>query len=180
MLYAKELDKYEIEEGNDLSDEIYDLIINEILIPRARRRAMHLLEKQDRTKKNLSDKLREGGFPPAVIEDAIAYVESYHYIDDNRYAENYVYYKQEGKSKSRIRQDLLQRGIDRDTIDAALESTYETSEEDMVKDILRKKKYDPSTADEKEKAKLYRYLASKGFSYETVADAMAHFSIESD
>ena len=180
VLYAKELGRYGIEEGSELSDETYERIISEVLIPRARKRAMHLLEKQDRTVKNLSDKLREGGFPERVVEDAVGYVSSFHYLDDERYAENYVRYHQDGKSKSRIRQDLMRRGVDRDTIDAALDEGYEASEEQMVTDMLRRKHYDPTTADEKERMKIYRYLASRGFSYDIISDVMAHFSIESD
>lgn len=175
VLYPKEISRYGIEEGKDLSAETYENIIHEILIPRARKRALHLLEKQDRTIKNLSDKLKESGYPPSVIEDAIEYVRSYHYVDDERYAKNYVHYKQDGKSKRRIMQDLLQKGIDKDTAEAALLEEYEKSEEDMVRFLLEKKGYDPDNSDEKDRAKLYRYLASRGFSYDVISDAMGHF-----
>lgn len=164
VLYKREVKTYGLEAGEELSEEAYQRILEETLIPRAKRRAMHLLEKQDRTRKNLEDKLRESDYPQIAIDAAIAYVESFHYIDDERYARSYVHFHQEGKSKRRIQQDLMQKGIDRDVIALVLEEEYETSEEDMIRDLLRKKHYDPESADAKERSKMYRFLAGRGFS----------------
>ena len=145
------------------------------MIPRAKRRAMHLLEKQDRTRKNLMDKLRESDYPQEAIEAAVAYVESYHYIDDERYARSYVHFHQEGKSKRRIQQDLMQKGVDRDTIALVLEEEYETSEADMIRDLLRKKHYDPESADASERAKMYRFLLGRGFSSNDISRVLRGF-----
>lgn len=164
VLYKREVKTYGLEAGGELSEEAYQRILEETLIPRAKRRAMHLLEKQDRTRKNLEDKLRESDYPQTAIDAAIAYVESFHYIDDERYARSYVHFHQEGKSKRRIQQDLMQKGIDRDVIALVLEEEYETSEADMIRDLLRKKHYDPESADAKERSKMYRFLAGRGFS----------------
>ena len=164
VLYKREVKTYGLEAGEELSEEAYQRILEETLIPRAKRRAMHLLEKQDRTRKNLEDKLRESDYPQTAIDAAIAYVESFHYIDDERYARSYVHFHQEGKSKRRIQQDLMQKGIDRDVIALVLEEEYETSEADMIRDMLRKKHYDPESADAKERSKMYRFLAGRGFS----------------
>lgn len=164
VLYKREVKTYGLEAGEELSEEAYQRILEETLIPRAKRRAMHLLEKQDRTRKNLEDKLRESDYPQTAIDAAIAYVESFHYIDDERYARSYVHFHQEGKSKRRIQQDLMQKGIDRDVIALVLEEEYETSEADMIRDLLRKKHYEPESADAKERSKMYRFLAGRGFS----------------
>ena len=164
VLYKREVKTYGLEAGEELSEKAYQRILEETLIPRAKRRAMHLLEKQDRIRKNLEDKLRESDYPQTAIDAAIAYVESFHYIDDERYARSYVHFHQEGKSKRRIQQDLMQKGIDRDVIALVLEEEYETSEADMIRDLLRKKHYDPESADAKERSKMYRFLAGRGFS----------------
>ena len=52
----------------------------------ARRKAMRLLEHMDRTERGLREKMRQAGFAPPAIDYALAYVESYGYIDDERYA----------------------------------------------------------------------------------------------
>ena len=56
----------------------------------ARRKALRLLEHMDRTEKGLRDKLTQSGFSETVSEDAIAYVKDYGYINDQRYAFNYI------------------------------------------------------------------------------------------
>ena len=49
-----------------------------------------------------------------AVEQAIAYVKSYHYIDDLRYACSYVRYQKEKKSNRRLQQDLTEeRGCKR-------------------------------------------------------------------
>ena len=163
FLYNKEVYRFGLKEGEELSQNTYEEILSEILIPRAKRRAMHLLEKQDRTRQNLIQKLKESGYPPPAIEEAVAYVESYHYIDDDRYARNYVRYHQEGKSRRKIYEALLQKGVSKDVILAALDEEYFASEENMILELLKKKKYDVDTADLKEKAKMYRFLLGRGF-----------------
>ena len=49
---------------------------------RAAKKAMKLLEHMDRTEKGLRDRLHQAGFGQDAIEAAMAYVESYGYIDD--------------------------------------------------------------------------------------------------
>lgn len=164
VLYKRELKTYGLEAGMELTDVLYERILQETLIPRAKRRAMHLLEKQDRTRRNLEEKLRESDYPPAAVDAAVEYVASYHYIDDERYARSYVRFHQEGKSKQRIRQDLMQKGVDRDTIAQVLEEEYTTQELDMIRDLLQKKHFDPEQADAKERNRMYRFLLTRGFS----------------
>ncbi|MCR4998932.1 MAG: recombination regulator RecX [Lachnospiraceae bacterium] len=175
VLYKRELKSYGLEEGVELSDVDYARILEETIIPRAKRRAMHLLEKQDRTQHNLEDKLRESDYPNVAIQAAVEYVASYHYIDDERYARSYVRFHQEGKSKRRITQDLMQKGVDRDIIALALEEEYESSEEGMIRDLLRKKNYNPENADAKERQKMYRFLMGRGFSSNDISKVLRGF-----
>ena len=59
----------------------------------ARRKAMLLLEHMDRTEKGLSDRLRQAGFSAEATEDAMNYVRSYGYLNDYRYAMNYISFR---------------------------------------------------------------------------------------
>ena len=61
VLYKGEIRKLGIEEGCVVTEAVYDKILNEILGKRAIKRAMHLLEKQDRTERQLYDKLKQNG-----------------------------------------------------------------------------------------------------------------------
>ncbi len=172
VLYRREASRYGLDAETEISDETWDRLMSEVFIPRARSRAMHLLEKQDRTRAGLVKKLSEAGYPDQAIEEAISYVESYHYIDDERYAASYVRYHQYGKSRRRIMMDLRGKGVSDDIIKQALEAEFTTSEEDMIRQILAKRHYDPDTRDAAERQKTYRFLLGRGFSYEDINSVM--------
>ena len=87
----------------------------------ARRKAMLLLEHMDRTEKGLSDRLRQAGFSAEATEDAMNYVRSYGYLNDHRYAMNYISFRMGTKSRQKILQELSGKGIDRETALAAWE-----------------------------------------------------------
>ena len=161
QLYKREIDKYGITEGEELSN--YDEILNEVLIPRAKKRAMHLLEKMDRTKADIRSKLRRNGYPDEAINAAIEYIESYNYLNDERYAYMYVRNYCNSRSRNRIMQDLYRKGVDKDTINDAIESEYTVDEEDLIRMYIIKRGYDVDNASMKDRDKMFRFLISKGF-----------------
>ena len=88
VLYSGELRTCSLAEGTELTQIQYEQIRHDIIGKRAKKRAMHLLEKMDRTEQELRRKLLESEYPEDLTEEAIAYVKSFHYIDDARYADN--------------------------------------------------------------------------------------------
>lgn len=138
---------------------------------RARLRCMHLLERRDYTEKQLRDKLRLGKteYPPEVIDDAIAYVKSYHYVDDARYACQYVECMKTRKSRRQIEQELYLRGVDRILVEAAFEQCAFVPEETLIRALLEKRHFNPAAADMKERQRIYAFLARKGFSGSSIS-----------
>jgi len=163
VLYNGELQKLGLEEQMTVSDQLYDQLYHEIVGKRAVKRAMHLLEKTDRTEEQLRKKLLEGRYPEELVEEAIAYVKSYHYIDDERYARTFVRLNQERRSAGRMKMDLLAKGIASDVIERALEEENETPPEVLIQRLLEKRGFDPDTATPKETAKMYQFLLRRGF-----------------
>ena len=131
-----------------------------------RKKALKLLEHMDRTEKGLYDRLLRAGFSEALAADAVAYVKDYGYVNDARYATNYIMYRIHDKSHQKIFQELQQKGIDRQTIQSAWDEAAELEMPDERK-LLRQmveKKYAPgSSLDEREMRRLYGYLARRGF-----------------
>ncbi len=163
-LYKGEKRQYGLIEGEEVSQEVFQEICREILIKRARKRTMHLLERKDWTEAQLRLKLSQGYYPDEVIEDAIAYVKSYHYLDDLRFAQNYVRNQKNKKSQRSIQMNLLGKGIAKDFIQQALEEEYEQeNERELILKWIEKKQYSSDTADLKEKQRMYLFLMRKGF-----------------
>ena len=71
VLYKGELKRFGIKQGEDLTQENYEKIQNEVLLKRAKKRAMHLLEDMDRTESALRKKLKAGQYPENAISGAI-------------------------------------------------------------------------------------------------------------
>lgn len=167
VLYKGELRRYGVEVGMLFTDDLRNEIIGTVLTKRAKLRAMHLLEKIDRTEADVRRKLRENLYPQAVIDEAIAYVKHYHYIDDERYADHYIRYKQTTSSRNEIKKKLMEKGISKDVIDAKLEEA-DDSDTELVKRLISKRCSAPEHLDYQERNKLFAYLYRKGFSPETI------------
>ena len=130
---------------------------------RAKKRALHLLERMDRTEQQLREKLRASDYPEEVVEEAIEYVKSFHYLDDERYAETFTRYKKEKMSRQQIKQKLMMKGVDRDIISNAIEEEYDVDETVHIRSILEKKHFSSESADDGEFRRVYNYLLRRGF-----------------
>ena len=173
VLYKKELEKWELVEGNQLSEEDFIKIKNEILLKRAKKRGLHLLEKQGRSQSNLRAKLKEGFYPDDVIEQAMAYIESFGYLNDQILARNIVESRRAQKSHMEIVATLKSKGIQQETIWQVMEEVYDESyEKEAIKYLMNKKRIHLESITQKEKNKFFNYLTRKGFSYDSIKSLM--------
>ena len=140
VLYKGEVSRFGIRIGEEIPPETEEKIRTEVLLKRAKLRAMHLLEDMDRTESALREKLRQGLYPSDVTEAAIEYVKSFGYLDDVRYAENFVRSRQNVKSKKEIGTALLQKGISSEIAKRAMEICYEEMGEEEAIRIIRDKR----------------------------------------
>lgn len=163
VLYKGELSHYQIREGQVLSEEIYREILEQVLVKRARRYALHLLAKRDYTQRELQQKLERAGYPQEVTEDALTYVKSYRYVDDDRYARQYVEQYKECKSRRQLQQEMARRGVPRELAEQALEDTQRPSEQQVIRQLVEKKCRNKQEMTQKEIQRLYGFLARRGF-----------------
>ena len=94
-LYQGEARQLGLSVGSELSEDEYQSILHDVIGKRAVKRAMHLLERQDRTEHALREKLTQNAYPSEAVEDAISYVKRLHYLDDERFARNFIQIRQE-------------------------------------------------------------------------------------
>ena len=171
-LYKGEIKNYKIQKDAFISEEIFMSLLNEVVGKRAKKRAMHLLEQQDRTEKQLRDKLFLNDYPEECIDMAIDYVKQYNYLNDVRYAECFVRLGQEKYSKTQLCQKLLTKGIKKEIIYRVLEDLYETDEDTLIYSLLAKRHYDADKCDDKEFNRTYQYLLRRGFASRDILKAM--------
>lgn len=163
VLYKGELSRYGIRQGQELAGETFQEILEEVLVKRSRLRCMNLLKSMDRTESQLREKLALGGYPSQVIDQAIAYVKGYGYVDDERYAKQYLECYRGRKSRQQMRQELRRRGISGELIRMAEEEAEPADEKAMIRRWIVKKKIDLNKAEPSDIRKLYMFLMRKGF-----------------
>ncbi|MCR4787159.1 MAG: recombination regulator RecX [Lachnospiraceae bacterium] len=167
VLYKGELSRYGIGIDREISAAAHEEIMNVLLPKRAKLRAMNLLKARPYTVKGLRDKLEEGGYPGSVIDIAIEYVSSYGYLDDLKYAEDFIYTYREKKSRKRIAAELAGKGISKQIINSAMEENndgdLESFESEQIKHFLEKKGFFAADLSYEDKAKIKASLYRKGY-----------------
>ncbi|MEG1848245.1 MAG: regulatory protein RecX [Lachnospiraceae bacterium] len=180
VLYKGELRIHGIKKGEVLTEETYLAIMTKVLPKRAKMRCLNLLKDRSYTEHQLRDKLRQGYYPQDCIDEAIAYVQSYHYIDDADYAKQFITYQIAHKSRRRIEDDLRKKGISKELIDQAyidlMEAGIESDESILIMHWIEKKQYHRDSASEQETQKLYQFLYRKGFSVELIRKTITSFT----
>lgn len=170
-VYRSETGKLGLAEGAVLTQEFLDGTLLPLLTRRAKERVVLLLEKQDYPEAVLRRKLRQSWTPEACIDAAIVWAREKHYLDDRRFTENYLAWHASGKSRRRLFSDLLSKGIDRDLAAELLEQCP-VDEETQIAEELRKKHYDPESADPKERSRMAAHLARHGYSWAQIESAL--------
>ena len=97
------------------------------------------------------------------------------YIDDRRYAETYVRDKYRFNKWGRIKiaQGLRMKGIDRDTIDTAMEAIDEEEYLDILRDLIQSKRRSTKGKNDYEvNGKLIRFATGRGFEFGAIRQCL--------
>ena len=172
FLYASEAKQLSIQEGMELSEEQYQYLLHDVIGKRAAKRAMHLLQMQGRTEYQLREKLLQSGYPKEAMEDAVSYVKSFRYLDDEGYARNFIRCYQEKRSRLRIQNDLVKRGVPKALVERCMEEEFSSDESAKIRELLQKKHFSAETADQNELRRMYQFLIRRGFRHSDVMAQM--------
>ena len=116
----------------------------------------------------------------AAAAAAVERVKQLGYLDDSRYARALVseLSERKGMSERGILQELLRRGVDRETAEEALKET-ELDECGKI-EMLLNGKYHSRLADEKGRRQVFNALLRLGYSYSQVRGAMKEYEFDPD
>ena len=137
-------------------------------VRRAKLRALHLLTAMDRTEAKLREKL-QASYCEEAVEEAVAYVKSYGYLDDERYVKVYIESKSRTKSRKQIEQELIfKKGVSKEAVEKGFEQAEMADVVEVIQKYMQKKKIDPHNCDYEQKQKFFAYMMRKGFQIEDV------------
>ncbi|MBO5852134.1 MAG: regulatory protein RecX [Clostridia bacterium] len=126
-------------------------------------KALKFIERSVKTERAVRQKLATYGYLNEVIDVVIEKLKGYSFLSDKNYAERYVSTYSKNKGKRLIRAELKQKGVS----DADMESALMVVESELESAVNLAKKYAKNKpSDQKNYSKCYKYLLSKGFTYE--------------
>jgi len=142
------------------------------LNPKLYNYSIYLLAKRDYSRKEMIKKFKEKEYIQSDIEAVMNYLINNNYQSDERFTRSYINSKLAAKNGlSKIKRTLIfEKGISEDMIEDVL-SGIEIDETDNIVRILETKYRTKDLTDFKEKNKAFRYLVSKGFSFDDINDS---------
>jgi len=177
-LYMQDILFFKIKENEEIAEERYNYIINEVVYIKAQDKALNFLGYKMRTEKEMRDKLNTYDFNESVVERVMEFLLKYSYIDDFKYAVSYIKQTQRLKPLGSygIKMKLREYGIKDEVIEnAILES--EIDEEEDAYSLLMKKIGGKKELDEKEKKKYHDFLLRRGYSYDIIKEVFKRAEI---
>lgn len=136
--------------------------------------ALKVIEFKDRTEKEIREKLTQKGYDENIIEDEIVFLKNYGFINDLRYAERFISDAINLKKwgRTRMRAELLRKGVDREIIDNAVEDAFMDVDDDRLLNEMRRRFKNSDLSNIKERTRIFNFYMRRGFSPDEIKGAM--------
>ena len=175
-LYALKL-----REGDEITEHELIHIKQKVLLEDAKNRAAKLLSARSYTERDMMRKLIDYTGSEEIAQQTVTFLKEYRLIDDRDYAKRYasdcLNIKRLGKRSIRFK--LLQKGIPASLADETLEEMdFGETELENLKLLLQKKL--GGNLEFKNLMKAKRYLASKGYGFDEIDQAINALKAESE
>jgi regulatory protein len=165
--------------GQTISEEKLKELSNQDEREKAYQTALSYIGYKDRTKFEVTTRLEKGDFPPEIIQRIISELEEKEYINDLRFAQQWVEIRSETKPRGRylLALELKRKGLEESVIDHALANipTEENLASEFGKNYMRKL----ADADrETFVKKMTGALQRKGFSYSVTKEVVGNLLLQ--
>jgi regulatory protein len=138
----------------------------------ARQAALSMLARRMLSESELRQRLQRKGYPEDEVEDALELVRSYGYVNDAAVADSVT---REAERAARgpawVRQTLLRRGVAEDLRERAADELA-GCQGTLARRALAHRFGSAESLDDGDRRRAFRWLLSRGFSSECVADVL--------
>ena len=145
--------------------------------------AVRLLTASKKSTKELSKRLKDKGYDPAVAEDILECLRAQGILDDRKMVDETIHWAKEAKryGKKRISLELKKKGIAQNVIEEALENYSKDEERETAYQLAetrwnKVKHLEP----QKRKKRLFDFLVSRGFDFELAREIMNRLDSKKD
>jgi regulatory protein len=146
---------------------------------KAKEYAFLLLKFRLRSEKELLQRLKQKGFSGELCQDTVNFLKEKKFIDERVFAKGWVSSRLKRPfGLRRIKQELVQKGLDKEVIQETFAQAREDYDEGSVIRLLAEKRFSKLKGIEPLKAKqrVYAYLIRRGFSPDLVGDVVKKLS----
>lgn len=137
--------------------------------------ALRIIERSYKTEKQVRDKLKLKEYNDDVITKSIEFLKEYNFLNDNSYTKMFIKDKLNTQGSKKIKYGLIQKGISKEIIEKELSIIDKEDEKSTAINLAKKKIINirnQETDKYKISGKLYRFLMTKGYSYDLVKDVV--------
>ncbi|MCM1043627.1 MAG: RecX family transcriptional regulator [Corallococcus sp.] len=164
--------------GKEVSPESLEAAIFDSEVSAAFGKAADYLSRAMKTSRQMRDYLTQKGFAPKVVEETLAKLKGYRYIDDDVYARLYIEQNSASKGARRLKNELLQKGL---SLVKAEEYSQTFADCDYGNAKRLAEKYmRGKQRDLKSLSGLQRYLLSRGYGYDVVNSLISEYRSDED
>ena len=160
--------RHRLKIGTEIDPEKLAEIQAESESMRALDKALNFISRSQKTKKQVKEYLEKKGYLSSVIDVVLDKMSAYKFVNDQNYAKDYAKGASKDKGKRLIALELSKKGVSPSDMQEALADI----EDESAAAARVAEKYLRNKEKTKENAlKCYKYLLSKGFSYDTAKSA---------
>lgn len=174
------VDEWNLRIGKEISLQQKEEIEQQIAEESAFAAAMMLLSYRDRSVAEMEKRLAEKKFSPGVVRHAVDRMLEYGYLDDQNFALELAQAQLErGRGKRAAQSALYKAGLASDLIEEALGRVYASGEDEVAAALvwLSRKRL---PQDDRDRQRLLRGLAGRGFSFDVAREALQSWESEED
>ncbi|MEX0748904.1 MAG: RecX family transcriptional regulator [Candidatus Saccharimonadales bacterium] len=138
-------------------------------VGKAYERALSYLGIRPRSEKEVRDYLWRKEYEAAVINQVITKLQTLELLNDTQFAREWISWRQSGRPRSRrkLQQELVQKGVAREVIEAVLADIDDETELAQLKELILRHAHRYDTQE-----KLMAYLARQGYGYGVIKQAL--------
>jgi len=142
--------------------------------PRSERETFQYLSKKIAKSQNITFRQAQESH---IVKSIVEKLKKYNYLDDSEFAKWWVHSRIRSNPKGTIvlKRELINRGITKEIIDLVL-SKYQNQTAIAQKALQKKLKSWKNLSEQDFKKKVYSYLITRGFDFETIKEVFANFA----
>lgn len=134
-------------------------------VKKARSLVLRYLTYRPRSKQEVLDYLTRKGYESEIIQDTISEMERYGYIDDYKFANDFIVnQKMRGHGVRRVRYELQLKNIERQIIDDKIAEMFDPEEDlSRIKELIERRKPAGAAIDQRWLSRQSAFLQRRGF-----------------